>query len=330
LIAAGIFSNSVDFGGGSLASAGVSDVYLVKFDDHVADTTPPTITCPAAIEVDQTGPGGTPATHPTIAAFLSAASASDDVDPAPIITDDAPAVFPLGVTPVVFRAMDASGNQSECTATVTVLDTTPPGIAVVMNKTVLWPPNHKFVTVCAEVTVSDNGSVAPTFTLVSITSNEPPLGLGEGNIAQDIRGAEIGTPDLCFDLRAERAGNGNGRIYEIVYAVSDGSGDPVYATAYVRVPHDNSTALTSVHPNPFNPQTTLVYALSADDRVQIAIYDVRGALVRRLVDQVMPAGEHRVSWNGADEAGRPVGSGVYFVKLAGVSGIDTRKIVMLK
>lgn len=330
LIAAGIFSNSVDFGGGPLPSAGVSDVYLVKFDDHVPDTTAPTITCPADIQVGQTGPGGTPATHPTIAAFLAGATASDNVDPAPVIMDDAPAVFPLGTTPVVFRALDASGNQAECTATVTVLDATPPQITVVLDKTVLWPPNHKWVTVCAEVTVSDNGSAAPTFTLVSVTSNEPPIGLGDGNIAQDIRGAAIGTPDLCFDLRAERDGKGDGRVYEIVYCVTDGAGNVVYATAYVRVPHDNQTALTSVHPNPFNPQTTLEYTLSADDRVEIAIYDVRGSLVRRLVNQTMPAGAHRVSWNGADEAGRPVGSGVYFVKLAAGSDIDTRKIVMLK
>ena len=330
LIAAGIFSNSVDFGGGPLPSAGVSDVYVVKFDDYVPDTTPPAISCPADVQVDQTGPGGTPATHPTIAAFLAGASASDDVDPAPVITTNAPAVFPLGTTPVVFRATDAASNQSECTATVTVLDTTPPRITVVMDKTVLWPPNHKFVTVCAQVTVSDNGSTDPTFTLVSVTSNEPPNWLGDGDTGPDIQGAEIGTPDLCFDLRAERSGNGNGRVYEIVYAVSDGSSDPVYATAYVRVPHDNQTALTSVHPNPFNPQTTLVYALSADDRVEIAIYDVRGALVRRLVNQIMPAGEHRVSWNGVDEDGRPAGSGVYFVKLATGSDVDTRKIIMLK
>ena len=338
------FSASIDFGGGALVSAGLSDVYLVKFDDpiDVADTTPPVITCPADVEVEQTDPGGTPATHPAIAAFLAGASASDDQDPAPAITHDAPDVFPLGATLVTFRATDATGNQAECTATVSVLDATPPRINIVLDRDVLWPPNHKFVTVCSKVTVSDNGSAEPVFWLVSITSNEDANGRGSGHTSDDVRGASIGTPDLCFDLRAERAGNGDGRVYEIVYAASDGSGNTVYGTAWVRVPHDMSadmsdnvessrqTTLTSVHPNPFNPQTTLEYSLSVGNRVRIDIYDARGSLVRSLVDQTMPAGDHRVTWNGGDQDGRPVGSGVYFVKMAAGSHVETRKIVLLK
>ena len=329
LIAAGTFYASVDFGGGPLVSAGLSDVYLVKFDDHVADETPPAITCPANIQVEQTQPDGTPATHPTIAAFLGGASALDDMDPAPAITHDAPAVFPVGTTPVMFRATDAAGNSAECTATVSVLAAAEPRITVVLDRELLWPPNHKFVTVCAEVTVSNNGNGEPTFWLVSITSNEPGNGHGDGNTSEDVRGAEVGTPDLCFDLRAERSGNGDGRVYEIVYATNDGLGGTVYGTARVRVAHD-AAALTSVHPNPFNPQTTLEYYVSADDRVSMAIYDARGALVRLLVDQTMPAGEYRVKWDGVDEAGRPVSSGIYFVKLSAGSHVSTRKLVLLK
>jgi hypothetical protein len=90
------------------------------------------------------------------------------------------------------------------------------------------------------------------------------------------------------------------------------------------------TALTSVHPNPFNPQTTVQFALAAADRVRIAIYDVRGSLVRRLVDQAMPAGEHRATWNGVDDQGRPASSGIYFVRMIAGSYTETRKIVMLK
>ncbi|HEU4366470.1 MAG TPA: HYR domain-containing protein [Candidatus Krumholzibacteria bacterium] len=338
LIATGIFSASVDFGGGPLVSAGLSDVFVVKFGDDVADTTPPLITCPADVQVEQTGPAGTPATHPVIAVFLASVSASDDTDPAPVITHDAPDVFPTGATVVTFHAMDASGNGAECTATVSVLDATPPRITVVLDKNVLWPPNHKFVTVCAEVTVTDDGNTTPEFWLVSITCNEPANGSVNGRASQDIRGAAFGTPDLCFDLRAARAGNGSGRVYQIVYATSDASGNTVYETVQVRVPHDlsdlseygASAALTSVHPNPFNPQTTLEYSLAKEMRVSIAIYNARGALVRRLVDQVMPEGGHRVTWNGVGQDGRPVGSGIYFVALAAGSQTETRKIVLLK
>jgi len=332
LIASGIFAATVNFGGAPLVSAGLSDVYRVRFDDEdddPVDTAPPVIICPAGVQVELTSPDGTPATHPVIAAFLAGASASDNLDPAPGITHDAPAIFSLGTTTVTFRATDASGNYAECTSSVTVLDTTVPQIIVVLDKNVLWPPNHQFVTVCAQVTVSDNGPWEPIFWLVSITSNEP-VKHGTGQPAQDIRGASFGTPDLCFDLRAERSGSSDYRVYEIVYAARAGTGNPVYATAFVRVPHDMSPVLTSVHPNPFNPQATLEYTLWEGGQIQLAIYDARGSLVRRLVDQNMPAGEHRVVWNGADQTGLPVASGIYFVRLSAGSQVDTRKIVLLK
>jgi hypothetical protein len=341
LIGAGIFSASVNFGGAALVSAGLSDIYVVKFDDDTgtADTTPPVITCPGNVQVVLAGSGGTPATDPAIAAFLSGVSALDDTDPAPVITHNAPAVFPLGTTAVTFHAEDASGNAAECTANVSVLDTSAPQITVVLDRDRLWPPNHKLVTVCADVTVSDNSGSEPSFALVSITCNESDNGLGDGNTTNDIRGADYGTPDRCFDLRAERSGNGDGRVYEIVYSATDGAGNAGYATAYVHVGHDmwdgltagsQSTKLTSVHPNPFNPQTTVEYSLSAGDRVHMVIYDARGGAVRELVNQTLPAGDHRVVWNGADQAGRPVASGIYFVKLAVGSHTDTRKIVLLK
>ena len=336
LLATGIFSSTVNFGGGMLTSLGNSDMYLVKFDDPVAvDTTPPVITCPSDIQVEQASAAGTPAGNALIAAFLSGATASDDTDPAPVITHDAPSMFPPGTTPVTFRARDASGNQAECTSHVTVLDTTPPEIAVALDKTMLWPPNHKFVTVCANVTVSDAGGT-PAWSLVSVTSDETAAGL-----ADDYRSASLGTPDQCVDLRAERNGNGDGRIYELVYRVRDASGNESSATAHVVVPHDMSdfnsslwsgarTEPISVHPNPFNPQTTVEYFLVESHHVRIDIYDARGSLVRRLVDAGMPAGGHQVVWTGTDDSGRGVGSGMYFVKMRAGAEIETRKILLLK
>jgi hypothetical protein len=99
--------------------------------------------------------------------------------------------------------------------------------------------------------------------------------------------------------------------------------DPVDTT-----PH--TTGFTSIHPNPFNPQTTVEFTLASPERVRIAIYDVRGTLVRRLADQAMPVGSHSFVWDGADEAGRTASSGIYFVRLLAGSVTETRKIVMLK
>ncbi len=71
-------------------------------------------------------------------------------------------------------------------------------------------------------------------------SNEPDNGPGDGSTINDIQGAEPGTPDYNFDLRAERAGGGNGRIYGITFTVSDSAGHATEATCLVGVPHDQS------------------------------------------------------------------------------------------
>ncbi len=91
-------------------------------DVTVEDTTPPDIFCPDNITVDCNGPGGTYASDPQLADFFAGVSATDIVDPNPVITNDAPSFFPLGTTAVTFTATDFSGNSSTCVAQVTVVD----------------------------------------------------------------------------------------------------------------------------------------------------------------------------------------------------------------
>jgi predicted extracellular nuclease len=97
----------------------------------------------------------------------------------------------------------------------------------------LWPPNHKYVTVSAVVTVADNIDPNPTLTLVSVTSNEPDDGLGDGDTPDDI----VVVDDFTFELRAERSGTGDGRVYTITYEATDACGNSTIATATVTVPH---------------------------------------------------------------------------------------------
>lgn len=87
----------------------------------VRDTTAPALTCPGDITVVAQSPSGVPATVPVIAAFLQGASASDNCDPSPVISHNAPEQFPLGSTVVTFTATDASLNTSTGQATVMVV-----------------------------------------------------------------------------------------------------------------------------------------------------------------------------------------------------------------
>ena len=84
------------------------------------------------------------------------------------------------------------------------------------------------------------------------------------------------------------------------------------------------------YPNPFNPTTTIVYEMPSAGDVMLAIYDVRGALVRTLAQGNKPAGPHITRWDGRDERGRAVASGVYFARLELGRATITRKLTLLK
>jgi hypothetical protein len=91
------------------------------------------------------------------------------------------------------------------------------------------------------------------------------------------------------------------------------------------------TALFQNVPNPFNPTTQIRFDLARDAHVQLRIYDVAGRLVRTLVDEKRAAGgEQIVVWNGLDDAGERVSSGVYFYRLETGDYTATRKLVVMK
>lgn len=91
-----------------------------------------------------------------------------------------------------------------------------------------------------------------------------------------------------------------------------------------------SSRLLPNYPNPFNPNTNISFALSNQGRTRVAVYNVKGQLVKTLVDRDMPAGEHTVVWNGTDDSNKQVGSGVYFYKLETSEHSEMRKMVLVK
>ncbi|MBK7672161.1 MAG: hypothetical protein IPJ24_12405 [bacterium] len=88
--------------------------------------------------------------------------------------------------------------------------------------------------------------------------------------------------------------------------------------------------LDDAWPNPFNPTTNLRYALPRDGAVVVAIHDLQGRLVRTLVRGAMGAGEHQVSWDGRDDAGRPVPSGPYLGRIEAAGQVRSVKLALLK
>jgi len=90
------------------------------------------------------------------------------------------------------------------------------------------------------------------------------------------------------------------------------------------------TSLNGNYPNPFNPETTIRFSLAREDRVSIDIYSINGQLVRSLVNGGYSVGNHQTVWNGRDNLGRTVGSGVYFYRMTTSEYTATRKMLLLK
>ena len=100
------------------------------------------------------------------------------------------------------------------------------------------------------------------------------------------------------------------------------------------VPADDSlpaaTRLVGNHPNPFNPRTAIDFELKTSGRAVVEIYDVRGSLVRRLVDKVYPAGRHQVVWDGRDRSGHEPASGLYFCRLRTANETGILKMTLVR
>ncbi|MEE9617046.1 MAG: ExeM/NucH family extracellular endonuclease, partial [Anaerolineae bacterium] len=152
------------------------------------------------------------------------------------INTDEPSVIDYNVeyksqdlyTPTPYRSSDHDP------VVVGFCDAVPPEVEVQVTPDTLWPVNHKYVIVQAIVNATDNLDPNPAVALLSVTSNEPDDGLGDGDTPDDI----VIVDDFTFELRAERSGTGDGRIYTITYEVTDACGNSTVATATVTVPHN--------------------------------------------------------------------------------------------
>lgn len=211
-------------------NAGLSATPLSLVVQVVHDTIPPILNLPPSVTLESTGSDGAIHTYTV--------TATDNTDPAPVVSCSpiSGSAFPLGVTDVICTATDAFGNSSQGSFTVTVVDTTAPTLTLSVTPGTLWPPNHQLVALTISVSASDIVDSAPTIRLVSVTSNEPDNapGNGDGNTTGDI----VIQSNFIVQVRAERAGNGTGRVYTLTYEVSDASGNTSTATATVKVPHD--------------------------------------------------------------------------------------------
>ena len=166
------------------------------------------------------------------------ATSASSCDEAALLVDDA-GPFPVGEHLVVVsdaaRPTGDGAGTEVCASKLVVVDTAPP--VVTPHVVELWPPNHKmhhFVPLdCVDVEDACDPEVEVVF--LSATSDEAADDTGDGKTDPDI--AALGCDGV--DLRAERQGGGDGRVYTLIWRATDASGNAVEGTCQVVVPHDH-------------------------------------------------------------------------------------------
>lgn len=115
-------------------------------------------------------------------------------------------------------------------------------------------------------------------------------------------------------------------VQRIVFALSPtGAGEPGDLEQAPRV-----FQLLQNHPNPFNPSTTIEYLIPTREEVTVRLYDLKGALIRELVRETEEAGRHLVTWDGRDDDGAPVSSGVYLCAVDCGGRVLAQRMILVK
>ncbi len=134
----------------------------------------------------------------------------------------------------------------------------------------------------------------------------------------------VGTAKFRFVFGSDGYVGGEGWYVDDVLVLSDpvANDDPAAIPLVVKL-MDN-------YPNPFNPSTTLSFSIPTADQVSLCIYNLKGQRVKDLAQGAMAAGKHSFVWDGMDNAGLPVASGIYLYRLQTGSFTESRKMMLMK
>jgi len=172
--------------------------------------------------------------------------------------------------------------------------------------------------------------------------DEDPLFMGAGgypfSLLEDSPCIDDGNPDQIFYDPEDPTNPGFGLYPAMGTIINDmgAYGGPnancwppvdIEDNVIVQIPE---TFLHQNYPNPFNPSTTINYSLIENSKVSLNIYNIKGQKVKQLVRDQRTAGQHSVIWNGRDDNGKSVSSGIYFYKLITDNFEKTKKMILMK
>ncbi|HPR16877.1 MAG TPA: T9SS type A sorting domain-containing protein [Candidatus Cloacimonadota bacterium] len=158
---------------------------------------------------------------------------------------------------------------------------------------------------------------------------------GEFTFSDSIGNYEYKLPAGVYDIYAERVFYDDATEYQI--EVFDGEFStldiPMCETVNVQnyeiIPPKNDFNLCN-YPNPFNPETTLVFSIQNDSDVELTIFNIKGQRIATLINEKMQKGKHSIIWSGCDQHGNQVSSGIYFYKLKVGNQESVKRMLLLK
>ena len=145
----------------------------------------------------------------------------------------------MGQHAITLQVSDGINEPQAKEIAVEIVDNTVPTLAPTADQSILWPPNHNLVEVIIQANASDNSGL-PVALTASVASNEPTDGLGDGDMSPDWTEPIIDQENgiIALQLRAERSGSGDGRIYKVAITATDQSANSSTVNIEIIVPHD--------------------------------------------------------------------------------------------
>ena len=169
------------------------------------------------------------------------------------------------------------------------------------------------------------------------TDQDPELKskIETGEYEYDTSKLEIGIGDLAFYsmLTSSALVQSNNLLVMIFTALAIIIGTGITISGLKRNKLPKSFSLSQNFPNPFNPSTSISFNVPEGIKphnITMKIYDLRGRLIRTLIDRNFAPGSYTVNWEGKDDRGQKVSSGVYFYRLTSTDFSQTRKMVLMK
>jgi hypothetical protein len=278
---------------------------LVRLDhaklllDYTQDTTKPVLTCAGdELTCDSALASATVISDPSVGVSYFWSPEPESGQGTDRARYDAP-----GVKKVVVTIL-ASGNKDSCEAEITQ-NITKPVLTCVGD---IITPEHPL----ASATVTSDPSVGVSY----FWSPEPVSGQYTDHAIYDV----FGTKKVVVTILATGC-------KDSCEAIIDEHTDVEEEESQANI---GGFSLSQNYPNPFNPETAISFSLPEKASVSLVVYNVFGQKVRGLVSAILPAGSYKVTWDGTDDQGHRLASGLYFCRLSTGENTSTSKMVLMK